>query len=194
MLRHTGWSQKQAVAPLQGTSWFVASTVKHCSPEQQLASVVQACEVPEQEGGGAPQTPLLQTSVALQQGIVEEQDWPVFAQVGATAGAVQVPLVAPGAMTHASGEQQSPFAVQLPPVETQLEVGVAAHRPVVPSQYPEQHWVPAVQPRPFDSHEPQNPPAQMPVQQSDGWLQGASIPPHEPAGGAERQTCPLVVE
>ncbi len=134
MFRHVGWSQKQAVAPLQATSWFVAFTVKHWSPAQQFASVVQDWAVWEHAGGGAPQVPLLQTSVALQQGIVDEQDWPVFAQVGVTLGAVQVPLVAPGGMTHVSGEQQSPFAVQLPPVETQLEVGVAAHCPVVASQ------------------------------------------------------------
>ncbi len=139
MLRQAGWSQKQAVAPLQATSWFVAFTVKHWSPAQQFASVVHDWAVWEQVGGGGPQVPLLQTSVALQQGIVDEQDWPVFAQVGVTVGAVQLPLVAPGGMTHVSGEQQSPFEVQLPPDDTQLDVAVDAHWLVVASQYPEQH-------------------------------------------------------
>lgn len=55
---HTGVSQKQAL-PAQGTLLPLPSSVKHCSPEQQLASVAHVCEIPEHVGGGGAQTPLL---------------------------------------------------------------------------------------------------------------------------------------
>jgi hypothetical protein len=61
----------QSVGTEQGTG----SSVKHCRSVQQLASLVHDCESPEHVGGGGPQTPLLHTSVALQQGIVSEQAW-----------------------------------------------------------------------------------------------------------------------
>jgi hypothetical protein len=97
---------------------------------QQLASLVQAPERPEHAGGGAPQVPLLQTSVALQHGIVVEQAAPVSAQVGGATGATQVPEVAPGAMSQVSGEQQSPFTVQRPPVDTHELPPWVAHLPL----------------------------------------------------------------
>ena len=56
--RHGGVSQKHA-EPAQGTSFPPESSVKHCSPEQQLASEVHVCEIPEHVGGGGPHTPLL---------------------------------------------------------------------------------------------------------------------------------------
>jgi hypothetical protein len=51
-------SQKHAL-PAHGTFVPSGSSVKHCSPEQQLASVVHVCESPEHVGGGGPHTPLL---------------------------------------------------------------------------------------------------------------------------------------
>lgn len=111
---------------------------------QQLASVVQPCEAFEQEGGGGPHTPELQTSVAEQQGKLALHDPPVLAHVGAGAAVSHVcddvlqvageqqsasalhavvlpalmqhfPAVAPAATVQVEGEQQSPFAVQLAP-------------------------------------------------------------------------------
>lgn len=85
---------------------------------QQFASATQDCEIPEHRGAGGPHTPSSHTSVALQQGMTSEQVCEVPAQVGGASGAVHVPLVSPGGTTQVSGEQQSPFTVQLVPVGT----------------------------------------------------------------------------
>ncbi len=166
---HSGRSQKQALSDgPHEISWKLGSKVKHCSPVQQLASDVHDCEIWWHAGGGTAHTPLLlQTSVGLQQGIVVEQASDVCAQVGGgPTGAVHVPLVAPGRMTHVSGVQQSPLTVQLPPSATQAgPPGVTQW--FVPSQVPEQHSVPVVHDDVSGKHPPQMTPSkQNPVQQS----------------------------
>lgn len=135
-----GTSQKQPVVPLQETTAPALSKVRQARPLQQFASVAHACEAFEQVGGGGPQIPELQTSVALQHGNVVLHDPPVFAHVGGgtevwqvpltqvsgeqqsaleaqdAPGALQhVPAVAPGGTVQVLGEQQSAFTVQLPP-------------------------------------------------------------------------------
>lgn len=180
---HSGVSQKQAV-PLHGIFWLLASSVRHCRPWQQFASVVHDCEGPEHAGGGAPHTPLLHTSVALQQGIVAEQACEVCAQVGTVTGAAQVPWVAPAGMSQVSGEQQSPFTVQLPPVATHEVPPGVAHLPVA-SQNAEQHCALEVHDVPSGTHDPQTTPSKHhPVQHSSPFVQlapgalqvGAGVP------------------
>jgi len=105
-----GVSQKQAV-PVHGTSCSDTLMVRHVSPLQQLASVVQDCDTFAQIGGGGPHVPELQTSVGLQHGVLVH-DWPEFAQVGGGATLLQV-FVPP--MSQTAGEQHSAFDVQLRP-------------------------------------------------------------------------------
>lgn len=98
--------------------------------------------------------------MALQHGIVPEQASDVPAQVGGATGAVHLPLVAPGGMTQVSGEQQSPFVVQLPPSGTHDVPPCVAQWPVG-SQYAEQHCAPEVQPSPSGTHEPHTVPSKQ---------------------------------
>ena len=191
MFRHSGVSQKQA-APLHGIltlepgSW----SVRHCRPVQQLASVVQDCESPEQVGGGGPHTALLHTSVALQQGMVSEQACDVCAHVGGATGAVQVPLVSPGRMRHVSGVQQSPFTVQLPPVGTHAEPPGVAQWPV-PSQNAEQHCAPEVQTEASGMQPPQTTPSRhQPVQHWSPEVQASPGAAQAGGGGAARHRFP----
>ncbi len=160
VLRHEvgGTSQKHAV-PAQGTSCWLSSTAKHWSPLQQFALDAQDWAAPEQAGGGGPQTPELQTSVALQQGR-EAQDPAVFAQVGGGSvigGAVQVPPVAPGRTVQGFGEQQSPFTVQLPPVGWHAVAVCVLQTPA--SQKDEQQSAAASHVAPFGAHPPQTVPS-----------------------------------
>ncbi len=73
-----------------------------------------------------------------QHGNDAEHEAPGSAHVGGVTGGWHVPAVAPSAMSQVVPAQQSPSAVQLPPVgrqETHFE----------PSHLPVQHW-------PFDVH------------------------------------------
>lgn len=115
-----GVSQKQPVLPfVHETTDPLEPYIRHERPLQQLASLVQDCEAFEQEGGGGPHTPELQTSVAEQHGKLELHEPPLFAQVGGGAEVWQVPL------TQVSGEQHSPLVVQLVPVALQQVPAVA---------------------------------------------------------------------
>lgn len=84
----------------------------HVSPEQH-AVVVQSAISPPHCGGGGAHTPSAQTSPgALQQSESTVHAWPDCEHVGPETGALQAPLVAPGAMSHARPLQQSPSTVQ----------------------------------------------------------------------------------
>jgi hypothetical protein len=97
----------------------------------------------------------MQSSLALQQGTVEEQLWFVSAHAAA---ALHVPLVAPAGISQALPAQQSPSTVQLPLSPTQ-EGGA----PVV---------LPHVHPAPL--HAEPSGLAQDPLQQS---VAAAQLPP-----------------
>jgi hypothetical protein len=71
---------------------------------------------------GAMQTPLMQLSIALQQGTSVEQLLLVVAQ--AATAAAQVPLVPPAGTSQARPSQQSALTVQLAPDAWQKDVPV----------------------------------------------------------------------
>jgi hypothetical protein len=170
-----------------GAEHGTGSCAKHWRPVQQLASVVHDCESPEQTGGGGPHTPLLQASVALQQGIVPEQAWFVSAQVGGAAGAVHVPCVAPGGMAQVFGVQQSAFTVQEPPAGRHVFPPGVAQCPV-PSQNAEQHCALEVHVAPSATHAPHTTPSkQYPVQHSSPVVQAEPGSLQVFDGGAVRQ-------
>ncbi len=180
-----GTSQKHAV-PAHGTICSYWFTEKHCIPVQQLASEVQDCDTPEHGGGGGPQTPVLQTSVALQHGSVE-QDSAVCAQVGTTIGAVHVPWVQPAGISQVFGEQQSPLTVQLPPAGMQAVVVCVLHVP--PSQNAEQQLELDEHVSPFGTHPPQTVPSkQYPVQHCVPVVHPAPTALHDPPGTLSRHS------
>lgn len=140
---HAPGSQKHAPVGVQATTPPAPSLSTHVSPLQHsLPPAVQVCETSEQVGGGV-QTPPVQVSEALQQGVVVPQPWPVAAQV--EPDDAQVPLVAPGGTSQESPAQQSAPTVQTPPVPTH---GVRQVR-VSGSHEPEQHCASVVHEAPL---------------------------------------------
>lgn len=108
-------SQRQVVAPSGQAVPSSSMQVRAGVVSQQLAVVVQLPNWFLQVGGSL-QTPSRQASVERQQGLLPSQAAPLATQL---LTAWQVPLVAPGAMSHERPEQQSPSIVQLPPPLTQ---------------------------------------------------------------------------
>lgn len=134
-------SQTQVGSPA-GHGWVPLPEMQLSAGEaaQQLASAVQPwyCDL---HVGGTAHLPATQVSAgALQQSAPVTQLPPDGAQV---LTAWQVPLVAPGATAQERPAQQSPPAVQAPPLEAQ---GGAQ---VPPAQLLEQHSLATVQPRPL---------------------------------------------
>jgi hypothetical protein len=128
-------------------------------PVQHAAVGLHACSaVPQPVGGGGPQTPLVQTSPALQHRTVAEQLWLVLAQTDA---ATQVPEVAPAGMAQEVPAQQSAFTVQVPFTAWQEDGGV----PVLPPLPVQSAQVPLVAPAAM---------VQVPLQQS---VPAAQVPP-----------------
>jgi hypothetical protein len=93
-----------------------------------------------------------------------------------TAGAPQVPLVAPGGTLQTEPEQQSPSAVQLP------LGGTHAATQVPSSHVPEQHWAPAWHASPFGTQATHWAPTQSVLQQSSAPSHVAPVAPQVPVG------------
>jgi hypothetical protein len=112
------------------------------------------------------------------------QDWPVAEQVEPPLA--QVPLVAPGGTSQASGAQQSAVTVQAPASATHG----ARQNPA--SQIVEQHCAAAAQAVPFGAQEAQVPSMQLPMQHGvPAGVQAAPSETQTGGGGAAAQAQPI---
>jgi hypothetical protein len=180
--------QKHAPPAVQPTSLPKASSMRQESPAQHSPPpAVHTWKFSEQVGG-AVQTPLSgQVSALSQQSVERRHACPVAEQVGPPP-AVQVPLVAPGGTSQASGAQQSAVTVQAP------VSGTHGARQVTPSQMPEQHCAALAQELPFGAQSgAQVPATQLPKQHGVAPLQAWPSRAQPPPGSFAAQAQPTSV-